>query len=128
MKVKQQSYIYSVFPLIAALSVLGGCAGNKPQSENVAGNDVFAQAMSEQDLVLADESVQKALQTRLSGKSITWRNPATGHRGTVTPVRSYKTKNGYFCREYRETVIISGQTRQYRDTACRDRDGIWKPL
>lgn len=37
----------------------------------------------------------------------TWRNPDTGHAGSVTPVETYQNSSGNYCREYLQTTAVS---------------------
>jgi surface antigen len=61
-----------------------------------------------------------------AGTPTTWRNPDSGHSGTITPVRTYQTSAGTHCREYQQTVVIGGEKHQGYGTACRQPDGSWK--
>jgi len=72
------------------------------------------------------QAAQKALETTPSGKSVAWRNPDTGNNGTVTPVRTYQSQNGQYCREYQQNITVGGQAHQAYGTACRQPDGSWK--
>lgn len=72
------------------------------------------------------QAAQKALETTPSGKSVAWRNPDTGNNGTVTPVRTYQSPNGQYCREYQQNITVGGQLHQAYGTACRQPDGSWK--
>ena len=69
---------------------------------------------------------QNALESNRSGQSSSWSNPDSGHRGTVTPTRTYRTAAGENCREYQQTVTIDGKTEQAYGRACRQSDGSWK--
>ncbi len=69
---------------------------------------------------------QKALERNRSGQSSGWSNPDSGHRGTVTPTRTYQTAAGRPCREYQQTVTIDGKTERAYGRACRQPDGSWK--
>ena len=61
------------------------------------------------------------------GTRITWNNPETGHRGTVTPLgESRAPTTGAYCREYQQTVVVGGRTERAYGTACRQPDGSWK--
>lgn len=79
--------------------------------------------------VLARNTVQTALETAQSRSSLQWSFAEDGSNGVVTPLRTYKSSTGYYCREYVEIVetAADGQNSRQR-TACRDLDGIWKPL
>jgi surface antigen len=81
--------------------------------------------LDERDKKLQAEATQRALETTPSGSSIPWRNPDTGHTGTVTPTRTYQSQGAY-CREYQQTVTVDGKQERGYGTACRQPDGSWK--
>ena len=72
------------------------------------------------------QTTHSALETGRTNQTSNWRNPDSGHSGTVTPVKAYQTSQGQYCREYRQTVNICGRTVQAYGTACRQPDGTWK--
>jgi surface antigen len=72
------------------------------------------------------QAAQKALETAPSGKSVAWRNPDSGNNGTVTPVRTYQSPSGQYCREYQQDITVGGQMHEAYGTACRQPDGSWK--
>jgi surface antigen len=74
----------------------------------------------------AEQAAQRALEQAPSGTAVAWHNPDSGHSGTVTPVRTYKSGSGQYCREYQQTVTIGGEKHQAYGTACRQPDGSWK--
>ena len=78
------------------------------------------------DRMYAAQSTQTALERAPSGTVTTWSNPDSGHSGTVTPVRTYQTSAGQYCREYQQTVVVGGQRQSAYGTACRQPDGSWK--
>lgn len=82
--------------------------------------------LDERDKRLAGDAAQKALETVPSGTSVAWQNPDSGHYGTVTPVKTYQTDPGTYCREYQTTVTINGKKEKAYGTACRQPDGTWK--
>jgi surface antigen len=81
--------------------------------------------MDEQDAMRANEAVTEAHQAPL-GETIVWNNPDSGHSGTVTPVRDGSTSSGLYCREFQQTITVSGRTETAYGTACRQPDGTWK--
>ncbi len=91
--------------------LLGGIVGN---------------LLDERDKRLAAEAAQNALETAPTGKSVAWRNPDNEHFGTVTPVKTYQTASGTYCREYQQTVTIGGKQEKAYGTACRQPDGSWR--
>lgn len=70
-------------------------------------------------------TTQNTLETVPTGEAVAWRNPDSGNYGTVTPVRTYQTAQGY-CREFQQSVTIGNRTEQAYGTACRQPDGSWK--
>ncbi|MFI4988805.1 MAG: RT0821/Lpp0805 family surface protein, partial [Alphaproteobacteria bacterium] len=90
-----------------------------------------AAGQAERSLDPADEAyrqraMQGALERGPSGETATWRNPANGHSGTVTPVTTYRSVSGQYCRDFQATVTAGGGTDERRATACRLADGAWK--
>jgi len=91
--------------------LLGGLVGN---------------VLDDRDRRYAAEAAHQALETAPSHRSVAWKNPDSGHAGTVTPVRTYQTAEGTYCREYQTTVTIEGRQERGYGTACRQPDGTWK--
>ena len=91
--------------------LLGGLVGN---------------VLDERDRRLAAQATHRALETTPSGKSVPWNNPDTGHAGTVTPVHTYQTPSGAYCREYETTITINGRPERSYGRACRQPDGSWQ--
>lgn len=77
------------------------------------------------DRQLMAAAFKAALDTQVSGGSVTWQNPASGSRGSVTPLRTFKTADGRWCREYRQEVEAATVTDRRIGIACRDADG-WR--
>ncbi len=78
------------------------------------------------DRLAMQQTSQTALETTPTHQVSSWRNPDSGHSGTVVPTRTYNTPSGQNCREYTQTVTIDGRTETVRGTACRQYDGTWK--
>ena len=66
------------------------------------------------------------LETAPSGATVPWRDPDRGQSGTITPMRTYQTASGQYCREYQQTAIIGGEAHRAYGTACRQPDGSWQ--
>ena len=78
---------------------------------------------------LARDTVQEALETARSRTSLSWVYAEDGSKGEITPLRTYRSTTGYYCREYMEIVVSADDGRTSRQrTACRNADGLWKPL
>ena len=71
----------------------------------------------------ADRAVRRALETLVSGQSIAWRHGRD--RGSVTPLRTYRSRSGHWCREYLRTTRLSGHLIAVRALACRGEEGDW---
>ncbi|MCB9946344.1 MAG: hypothetical protein H6842_00795 [Rhodospirillaceae bacterium] len=111
-----------------AATAIGGCtyeAGSGVRDVSVASRPV---AMTPLDEQMAERTLQSALEVTVSEESSRWHNPSTGAAGSITPVRTYRTVSGRYCREYEETITTNGNTETYRDTACRDQQGVWHTL
>ncbi|MEP2703554.1 MAG: RT0821/Lpp0805 family surface protein [Roseibium sp.] len=79
------------------------------------------------DKALAQSSFQTALEKSVSGKSTSWKNSATGARGSITPIKTWKTSSGFYCRTYKERIrLASGKSQNSGGTACRSKSGGWK--
>ncbi len=76
----------------------------------------------------AGDAQQTALENNRSGQSTAWRNPDTGHSGTVTPKPAVQTASGEFCREYEHEIKVDGRTEVANGTACRQADGSWRVI
>ena len=100
---------------IAAGTILGGLIGG-----------AIGNRMDAADQQKANEAASRALESVPSGQSVAWRNPDSGNSGAVTPVRTYQTSTGQYCREYTQTINIGGEKHQSYGTACRQPDGSWK--
>lgn len=68
----------------------------------------------------------RALENNQTGQTSGWRNPDSGHYGTITPTRTYQTASGDPCREYQQTVTVGGKKEEAHGRACRQADGSWK--
>ena len=78
------------------------------------------------DRLAMERSVQGALERNRTGVESAWRNPDSGNEGTVTPVRTYRTASGVYCREYQQTITVGGKTESGYGRACRQPDGTWR--
>jgi surface antigen len=77
------------------------------------------------DQLTMERNAQYALENTRSNVATTWKNPDTGNYGSITPVETYRTSQGQYCREYTQTVVVGGQAQQAYGTACRQPDGSW---
>lgn len=113
---------------LLGLSLLTACVAPSQPQQDPADTNNFLRRMSDDDLILANKTVQTALETALSGQTLNWRNSSNGHQGNITPRRTYKAKAGYYCRVYSETLVLEGVSQRIDGTACRNRNGVWQPI
>lgn len=59
-------------------------------------------------------------------ETISWNNPQSGHRGTVTPIQEGRSSAGYTCRKFKEAIFIDGEAQTAVGTACQQPDGTWR--
>jgi surface antigen len=100
---------------IAVGTILGGLIGG-----------TIGDRLDAADREKASAAASQALESMPSGQGVAWRNPESGRTGVVTPVRTYQTSTGQYCREYTQTITIGGEKHQSYGTACRQPDGSWK--
>jgi surface antigen len=82
-------------------------------------------SMDQADVAYANRSTQTALNNGVSGQPVVWRNPDSGHQGTIIPQPAYQ-QDGTYCREFQQTITVGGQTQDAYGRACRQPDGSWK--
>jgi len=86
----------------------------------------IGRSLDRADQIAMQQNAQYALEYTPTNSSTPWRNPDSGNSGQITPVETYQTAQGQYCREYRQTVWIGGEQQQAYGTACRQPDGSWK--
>jgi surface antigen len=82
--------------------------------------------MSATDWPLAQSALREALSRTDDGPSVPWENPASGARGTVTPIASAFTKDGFPCRNFIASHVKDGVETWSEGTACRIHQGAWE--
>ena len=85
----------------------------------------IGQSLDRADQQYHAQAVEQAYNAPLN-KTVEWRNPESGHAGSVTPVREGRhTESGNLCREYKQTIYIDGKSETAIGTACQNSDGTW---
>ena len=107
---------------IGAALFTAACAQSTP-SAKVDGAGFYGRAGLETKAE-AEDAVQKALEKSLSGRQTQWR-ASNGDFGFVTPIETWKSTSGHWCRQFVETVSIDGATRDREAVACRV-NGRWR--
>ncbi|MSO70100.1 MAG: hypothetical protein EXQ98_07485 [Alphaproteobacteria bacterium] len=71
-------------------------------------------------------ALNEALEKQISEQSVAWHNPQSGNRGSVTPIRTFKSATGEWCREYAYDVPAASGTETLHAVACRAPEGRWQ--
>lgn len=82
--------------------------------------------LNEADRQAMEQAAKNALDNAPTNRGVSWRNPATGNSGSITPVRSFQDARRDYCRDFQQVIAAGGQTRQGKGTACRRGDGSWQ--
>lgn len=104
--------------------VLAPSAEPRPRPEPKVDTSPFERLLPS-DTALVQSALQETLETHRSAETRLWRNERSGRFGDVTPLRTFRVKSGYYCREFRETVTVDRNRAERRATACRTDDGTW---
>ena len=98
---------------------LAACANLSP------GDPTLYQGLADSDVNLASRLVQTTLESTPDGTSRRWTNQQTGNSGEITPLRTYVSEDGVFCREYREELAVRDNAGRFYHTACRGDSAHW---
>ena len=85
----------------------------------------IGKSLDRADQAYMGQTTYNALETGRSGQAVQWRNPDSGHYGSVTPQAAYQSGD-VTCREYTQTINVGGRSEQAYGTACRQPDGSWQ--
>lgn len=78
------------------------------------------------DLAFARAAATRALSLDGKTTSIPWENPSTGARGTVTPLASAYTQDGFVCRDFLASYVRQGAESWLQGEGCRVHRGKWE--
>jgi hypothetical protein len=93
----------------------------KPTAAKPAGDTPAAS-----DLAVARAAASEVLAKGGKDISMPWENPRTGARGTVTPVASAYTQDGFTCRDFLASYVKNGTEFWLDGEACRLHHGRWE--
>jgi hypothetical protein len=130
-------------PLAAALALGFGCGGCSlsGQFDSFFGSDKAEQTGSitppaakdvaelppDADLVFARAAASELLRRGQKDASITWENPRTGARGTVTPIASaYTSSEGRTCHDFLASYVTTSAQSWMQGEACKQQKGAWE--
>lgn len=83
-------------------------------------------ALGEAEAVRAARHVQDTLEGVPSRQTVRWSSADGRATGTITPLRTFKIRSGYFCREFVEAVAVGPDLKSEVQVACRDESGLWQ--
>lgn len=120
----------------AGLGALAGSqvGGGKGQMVGVAigalagawmGSEI-GKSLDKADKAYLARTTQDSLEYGKTGVTSSWRNPDSGHSGTVTPTSTYQKAAGEYCRQFEQTIYVNGKEETATGRACRQPDGTWK--
>jgi hypothetical protein len=133
----------ATFTVILALSV-GGCsfsyqldslfgkkddAGSTGALQQPAAPAIkpVADLPPEGDLVIARAAVSEVMSKGGKDSSVSWENPKTGARGTVTPIAAARSEDGMTCHEFLASFEREGGSSSWmQGEACRANKGKWE--
>lgn len=116
-----------------AACLLSGCAtqlgpvfGDGTTTGSITPRDGrFSVNMTDEDWRRAQASVGQALDPLAGGKGSIWSNPASGLRGTATPVAGGFAQGGHACQAFLATLVEGVDTNWYQGTACQLDGHAW---
>jgi surface antigen len=86
----------------------------------------FAAMPQDGELAAARVAVSEALAKSGRDTSVPWEDPATGARGTVTPLSNAQSQDGSTCRDFLASYVRNGSESWLQGEACRGAQGRWE--
>jgi len=80
----------------------------------------------EGDLIIARAAVSEVMSKGGKDASVSWENPQTGGRGTVTPIATARNEDGVTCHEFLASFEREGTSSWMQGEACRANKGKWE--
>jgi hypothetical protein len=81
----------------------------------------------EADLAIARSAVSEVMSKGTKDASVSWENPQTGTRGTVTPIATGHSEDGVTCHEFLASFEREGTSSWMQGEACRATNkGKWE--
>lgn len=119
---------------LSGLSGLNGCVSSKVDFDNdpklalskgiLSGE--FGVELDKANRLKAVQAEHKALEDGITAAPIAWVG-SNGVSGNVTPGQPYQVGSAT-CRTYTHSILIAGQSKSARGTACKDKNADWSPL
>ena len=87
---------------------------------------VSEQGPTESDLAFARNAASDVLTKGSSDSSQPWENPATGARGSVTPIAAAYIADGRTCRNFLASYVNGRSENWLQGAACQSERGRWE--
>ena len=85
----------------------------------------IGKSLDESDKAAHEKAMEQAEDGPLN-QPVNWNNP-NGHSGSITPTREgHQAGSGNLCRQYKQTIVVDGQSQSATGTACQNSDGTWQ--
>jgi surface antigen len=78
------------------------------------------------DLAYAKVAAAEAVSRDDKDTSLSWENPASGARGTVTPLAAAYRVEGELCRDFLASYVTEAEESWLQGEACRASKGKWE--
>jgi surface antigen len=78
------------------------------------------------DLAYARAAASEVLRRNEKDASLTWENPHSGARGTVTPIASAYTEGGHTCRNFLASYVQGRNEAWLTGEACKQGKDAWR--
>ena len=78
------------------------------------------------DLAYAKVAAAEVMRQGNEDASLPWENPASGARGTVTPIATAYRIEGELCRDFIASHVVEGTESWMQGEACRAARGEWQ--
>ncbi len=78
------------------------------------------------DLAYARAAASEVLRRGEKYASLTWENPNTGARGTVTPIAAAYSQDGETCRDFLASYVKGSDQSWLQGEACKHTTGVWQ--
>ena len=75
-----------------------------------------------------EAALQDTLETKASGMEVSFASGEVDFHGSISPMRTYQSRTGHWCREFSEIIESGGIREHRRGLACREDSGGWQRL
>ena len=130
---RRSSWVITIAALAPLALASGGCSyklesafsRDTEKSESAGSLGAAGRGSADADLAFARAAAAEAL-ARTGDVSVPWENPGTGARGTVTPLASAYTQDGFVCRDFLASYVRKDSESWLQGEGCRVHQGRWE--